>query len=313
MNCLERLSRWKTGEVISDAQFDTISAIVRKDRFSVFFELNALLYLGVVSLVGGIGWVVQEYAATFGDEAILFVLTALLLGCFYYCFSRALPYSYAFVESPNLALDYVLYLGCLTLGVELGYAEYRFHLMQGNWDYYLLASAGAFFVLAYRFDNRFVLSLALSTLAAWFGLRISRFSFYTGETLRRSGLMYGMLLIAAAIWFHRRNIKKHFTDTYFDIAGFVLFTSMISGVLQDESLIYLSGTIGLAAGAIAGGIRFNRFLFVVYGILFSYVAISYQFLHGVRLDSTAALLYLVLSGSLVVILTIGLARRLGRG
>ena len=125
--------------------------------------------------------------------------------------------------------------------------------------------------------------------------------------------MYGLVIVAAAVWLYRSNIKKHFTDTYFDIAGFVLFISMISGVFQDESLVYLAGTIGLAGAGIAAGIRFNRFLFVVYGIVFSYIAISYEFLHGLRIDSTGALLYLVLSGSLVIVLTVALARRVGRG
>jgi hypothetical protein len=312
MTCLERLSRWKEAGTLSELQFNSIAAIVRKDRFSVFFELNALLYLGVVSLVGGIGWAIQAYVATLGDAAILFGLTAILVGSLYYCFSHTLPFSAAQVESPNFVFDYVLYLGCLTTAVELGYIEYRFHILQAEWDYYLLGSALMFFLLAYRFDNRFVLSLALSTLAAWFGLRISRLSFYTDATLRHSGLVYGGLIIVAALLLHRRNIKKHFTDTYFDIGAFVLFISMVSGVFQEESFVYLAGTIGLAAAAIAGGIRFNRFLFVVYGILFSYIAISYEFLHGIPLDSTGPLLYLVLSGSLVIVLTIGLARRLGR-
>src|SRR5215471_11150665 len=104
MNCLERLSRWKAAGDISDAQFDAIAAIVRKDRFSVFFELNALLYLGVVSLVGGIGWVVQAYVEL-GDAGILTGLSVILLGSLYYCFSRGLPFSAAQVESPNFAFD----------------------------------------------------------------------------------------------------------------------------------------------------------------------------------------------------------------
>ncbi len=63
----------------------------------------------------------------------------------------------------------MLYLGSLTWSVELGYIESRFHLLSGQWDLYLLATAVLFFFLAYRFDNRFVLSLALSSLAGWFG------------------------------------------------------------------------------------------------------------------------------------------------
>src|SRR5207244_6671969 len=159
MTTLQRLADWRDAGVIRNDQYNAISSIVRKDRFSVFLELNALLYIGVLSLIAGIGLIIQTYLATLGDAAILSGLTALLVGCFYYCFSRAPSYSSLHVESPTLAFDYVLYLGCLTFGLELGYVESQFHLMQGQWDYYLLISAALFFVLAYRFDNRFVLSL----------------------------------------------------------------------------------------------------------------------------------------------------------
>jgi hypothetical protein len=46
MTPVERLSRWKAAGALSDTQFDSIAAVVRKDRFSVFFELNALLSPG---------------------------------------------------------------------------------------------------------------------------------------------------------------------------------------------------------------------------------------------------------------------------
>src|ERR1700688_4732381 len=108
MTTLQRLSLWKDTGAITAVQYDAISAIVRKDRFSVFFELNALLYLGVLSFVGGLAWVIRVYVATLGDAAILSGLTLILLASFCYCFFRALPFSSVQVESPNLALDYVL-------------------------------------------------------------------------------------------------------------------------------------------------------------------------------------------------------------
>ena len=104
MTTLQRLYNWKDAGAISDEQYRAICLLVRKDRFSVFLELNTLLYLGVLSLIAGIGWVIQAYLATLDDAAIISGLTALLLGSFYYCFSRALPYAAAAVESPTLAL-----------------------------------------------------------------------------------------------------------------------------------------------------------------------------------------------------------------
>jgi len=71
--------------------------------------------------------------------------------------------------------------------------EKRFHVLSGQWDLYLLASAGLFFFLAYRFDNRFVLSLALSSLAGWFGLTISHWPSHQDAEYRQYALLYCLM------------------------------------------------------------------------------------------------------------------------
>ena len=67
----------------------------------------------------------------------------------------------------------------------------------------MLLSAVVFFAAAYRFDNRFVLSLALSTLAAWFGIKLSRFGFRSADSLRVSALVYGALVAGTGIALQR--------------------------------------------------------------------------------------------------------------
>jgi len=296
--------------MITSAQHDTISALVRKDRFSVFIELNALFYLGVLSFVAGVGWVIQTYFASLGDAAILSGLSLLLCLSFYYSFSRARPFSTAKVESPNLAFDYVLYLGCLVFVLELGYLESRFQILRNNWDYYLLFSSLLFFALAYRFDNRFVLSLALSTLAGWFGVKISQFSLSYSGSLRPYALAYGSLVAAAGIWLRQRRIKKHFTETYLHIAANVLFVALLSGVFdKDGTWLYLSGLLALSIIAVVSGIRFRSFAFVAYATVYSYIGISAQVLRGTRSESAAALAYLVISGAAVILAMVFLARR----
>ena len=312
MTVLSRLSHWRETGAITAEQHDAIAALVRKDRFSVFIELNALLYLGVLSVVAGLGWVIQEYLTSLGDAAILSGLTVVLILSFYYCFSRSLPYSSAQVESPTPAFDYVLYLACLVFALELAYAENRFHLLQDEWDVYLLLSSLLYFGLAYRFDNRFVLSLALSTLAGWFGLRISRLPFTYGDSLRPYALVYGLIVAAVGTWLHHSGIKRHFTETYFHIATNVLFMALVSGVISDErSWLYLLGLLGMTTIAIIEGVRFGRFSFVAYGTIYGYIGLSAQLLRDSQLDSTIALSYLIISGSLVILSMIMLARHLG--
>src|SRR5262249_33219104 len=153
---------WRTADLITAEQHALLLALVRKQRFPVFLELNALLYLGVVAIAGGVAWTLREHFASVGDAAGPATLTSVCAGCFWYCFTRALPYAPERVAAPTFSFDYVLYLGCLVFAAGIAYLEYRFQVLGVDWHYYLLASAVLYFALAYRFDNRFVLSLALS-------------------------------------------------------------------------------------------------------------------------------------------------------
>ncbi len=313
MGVLTRLEQWKRTGAISSAQCDVLSALARNDRFCVFVELNTLLYLGVLSFVAGMGWMVATYSARLGDAAILSSLTLVFCWSLYYCFARALPYSHHCVEHPGLAFDYVLYLGCLVFAIELGYLDARVHPFQHDWDNSLLMASAVFFALAYRFDNRFVLSLALSSLAGWFGVRVSRFGLVPGGSLRVYALAYGGVVAAAGTSLHFAGIKKHFLEAYLHIAANVLFMALLSGVGSrgGDGVLYLLVLLGLAALAIAEGVRFRRFAFVVYGVLFGYAGISFRMLRDIG-SFSLALAYLVVSGTIVIVTLVVLARRFAR-
>ena len=70
-----QLEQWKQSGAISEAQFDAIAALVRRERFSVFVELNTLFYLGVVVVRGGRRLDDRRVAGRLGDTAILLSLT----------------------------------------------------------------------------------------------------------------------------------------------------------------------------------------------------------------------------------------------
>jgi hypothetical protein len=172
MNLLARLEHWKEQGAISPEQHALLATLSRGEPLSLFLELNVLLYAGVLAFVAGLGWTVTTWSHQLGDVLVLSVLSGMLAASFWYCLSRASAWSSLEAEAPTAIFDYVLYLGSLVWCVELAYLENRFHILSGQWDIYLLATALFFFFLAYRFDNRFVLSLALSSLAGWFGLTI---------------------------------------------------------------------------------------------------------------------------------------------
>lgn len=311
MSLLDDLARWKHSGAISASQHDAIAAIVRKESFSIFTELTALLYLGVVSLVGGVAWTARSYFAKLGDVTILAAVAIACVAAVGYCFARGGPYSNERREATGFGFDYVLYFGCLMLGVELGYLEFRFHLLQDNWDHYLLISSIVYFALAYRFDNEIVLSLALSTLAGWFGFRLVRWPWIPGS-LRVYALAYAasVALVGASLW--RARIKAHFLQTYMHVAVNVSLAALASGVMtRPLSVAYLGGLLLVAAASIATGLKFARFAFVIYGVIYAYVGVSEVLMHNAR-SGTMVALYFTISATAVVIGLVMLARGFGR-
>ncbi len=313
MNVLTHLEQWKAGGAISAAQYEALSALARKDRFSLFVELNTLLYLGVLAMVAGIGLTMTAYSARLGDAAILSCLTGVFCWCLHYCSVRALPYSRGEVAHPGLAFDYVLYLGCLVFGLDLGYLQSRFHLFGPDWDHSLLVASAAFFALAYRFDNRLVLSLGLSSLGAWFGVSLSRFGFLRGDSLRSYALAYGGVVAAAGTALHRAAVKKHFLETYLHVGAHVLFVALLSGVEgdRDASAWYLAALLGLAVFVVAAAVRFRRFAFLAYGVVYAYLGLSVRALRAFQ-SLNALLGYFIVSGTIVILALVAMARRFGR-
>ena len=311
MTTTDRLDGWKAVGVISEEQHAMLTALVRRERFSVFVELSALLYLGVLSIVGGLVWTFREYVASLGDVAILSVLALLMVLAFGYCFSRTPPYSNDEVEAPTLGFDYVLYFGCLVFSATLAFIETRFAIFQG-WDTHLLVAALVFGALAYRFDNRFVLSLALSTLAGYLGLKMAIFDTLHNDRVRFVALLFGAFLIGVGLLLNRQSIKKHFLDVYLQLGANAILLATMSGVLEPGiGFAYLAVLLILSATAIYLGVRQNRFAFVAYGTLYGYAGLSARLLNAVG-TPTLALMYFVVTGTIVVIALVVLARRFGR-
>ena len=283
-----------------------------ENPFSLFLELNILLYAGVLAFVAGLGWTISTWSQQLGDVLVLAILSAILAACFWYCFSRAPAWSPAETPSPSLVFDYVLYLGSLTWSVELAYLENRFHVLSGQWDLYLLATAGLFFFLAYRFDNRFVLSLALSSLAGWFGLTISHWPSHQDATYRQYAILYSLMVGVAGAILQRRGLKPHFFGTYLNIAANVLFWALLSGVFNRQGYgVWFLALLAACGASLAWGLTRRQFSFVAYAAVYGYVGVSSILIRDMS-GETAVLSYFVVTGVAMLVMLVLIARRFGR-
>jgi hypothetical protein len=312
MTILTRLQQWKEAGIISPEQHTLLAALSLGEPFSIFLELNILLYAGILAFVAGLGWTLSTWSQQLGDVVVLAILSAMFAAALGYCFSHAAAWSPAEMPKPGLVFDYVLYLGSLIWSVELSYLETRLHLLSGHWDLYLLATAGLFFFLAYRFDNRFVLSLALSALAGWFGLTISHWTSHQDPAYRQYAILYSLMVGGGGAALQRGGLKPHFFGAYLNIAANVLFWALLSAVFEREGYVMWLLCLLTACGAsLAWGLTRRQFSFVAYAAVYGYVGVSAVLVRDMH-DAATVLGYFVFTGVAMLVLLVQITRRFGR-
>jgi hypothetical protein len=312
MTILVRLEHWREQGAISPEQHAYLAGLCRGEPVSLFLELNVLLYAGVLAFVAGLAWTVTTWSQQLGDVLVLAILSTILIACFWYCFSRAPVWSPAETPAPTAVFDYVLYLATLVWCVELAYLENRFHVLSGKWDFYLLASAVLFFFLAYRFDNRFVLSLALSSLAGWFGLTISHWPSHQDAAYRQYAVLYCVVVGLGGMLLQRRGLKPHFFGTYLNVAANVLFWAILSGVFNWRGYgIWFLALLLTCGASLAWGLSRRQFAFVAYSAVYGYVGVSSILIRGMH-DEVLVLGYFVITAVAMLVALVRIARRFGR-
>ena len=209
----EFVAELKAKNIIDEAAAARLDEIETRRRVPLGRELHALFYLGAVCVLAGVGAAVRDRLDQIGPPTIVAALALAAAACFAYVAKTARSFSPARVAAPNAAFDYVLYLGCGLTGILAGYLEWKWHLLGDFWDLYLFAAGLACVGLAYRCDNRLVLSTGLMNLAGWIGVRFRRWDVPT-LGVRAAAFALGATLIALGEVTRRTKVKEHFEGIY---------------------------------------------------------------------------------------------------
>lgn len=279
--------------------------------FSLHWELKTLLYLGVLLLNVGLGYIVYENIDSIGHTVIILLIGALSAACFWYAIRHRQPFSKNEVESPTPYFDYILLLGCLAFLVMEGYWQYQYQLFGTRYGLATFIPMVLFFGLAYWFDNRGVLALALTALASWLGLTLAPQNILTDNdfnsaALVNTGIFLGVLLATLAFVSERMEFKKHFSATYLNFGVHILMISCLAGMMSLDVLTVYFPLLCLAAGFFLWYARSRgSFYFLLVAVLYGYIGFTYLFFSvSDSLDFTVYLLYFILScGGILVFLT----------
>jgi hypothetical protein len=256
------------GGAIADAARDTSLRLEQRQVFSVRRELLVALYLGVATLVGGVGLLIKSNLDRIGPLALL---TGILMASIL-CYAVALRARSSGRER-SLGEDYVLLLGALLFSAAVGYAEVQFHLFGDGWSRHLLLLAGWHAATAYWLRSRLVLSVALTAFAAWLGVE-ARLGTVVDPLYPRFGAGSRSLLCALVFYlgsrFHLADSPDSgggFREVYLQFAANFGFWGALA-LVGDASTRWLGALILLGLAVIVGrfGLRERRQSFLLYAV-----------------------------------------------
>lgn len=297
---------------ISKDSYQRIETRHSSGLFSLNFELKTLLYAGVLLLSTGLGVLIYKNIDTIGHMAIILFIGTISLLCFAYCTRESKPYSNTKVDSPGMMFDYTLLFGCLTFVSFVGYLQYQYSVFGDHSDWAALVPALVFFAAAYYFDHLGVLSLAITTFAAYIGIAITPLELlknndFSSDRLIYSGLVLGAALVGVAWVLSKRNVKKHFTFTYLNFATHMLFVFCLAGLFKNETpLLFTPVFIALVGVGLWQAISERSFYILLISVLYGYIGLTYLIInylfHSLNDNEIIILLFYFIGSSIGVII-----------
>jgi hypothetical protein len=204
--------------LLPPAQAAAIADDERTRPFSLHYELRAFLYLGSTLLAGGVGILVYQHLASIGHEVIIGAIALVMVASFAYANHHRASFTWGVAPRTSIAADYLLLLGCLLFLVLEGYLQLQYGVFGSRYGLATVLPAALFFYLAYLFDHRGVLSLAITALATWVGVSVAPLTLFSeglpSRELSGPGLGLGLALLAVGLASEQLRRKPHFAYTY---------------------------------------------------------------------------------------------------
>jgi hypothetical protein len=201
--------------LISETEFSQINAYRKLDIFSLHNELRALLYLSVTLFTSGIGILIYQNIDTIGHQVLLGLLFLTIVVCYYFCFKNAPKFEKTQTEFKNPMYDYLLLLATILTCTFIGYLQFQYKTFGTQYGLATLIPTIISFACAYYFDNKSILSIAITGLAAYIGLTVNPQALLESETFNTnslgfSAILLGIAMIVWSIYCDKIDLKKHF-------------------------------------------------------------------------------------------------------
>jgi hypothetical protein len=250
-------------------------ALERGEIFSVFEEVRLVLYAAVAAITAGVGILLQQNLDRIGPITLMAVLALVAAACYATAIRTRIRR-----ETRSTGSDYLLLLGALIASADVGYAESQFHWLGSQWSWYLLILAALHATAAYTLESRLVLSVAITSLAAWIGVDAHVASlFQLNSPVRNSGLeaiICGALILGWREIHRRLGGVASFHDVLDHFAANFGFWGALALCHDPHTRFAAVAVLCIfAVASIINGLRTDREAFVIYGVAYEACGLCY--------------------------------------
>jgi hypothetical protein len=228
---------------ITEQQFEAIRAYQGSNLFSVHNELKFLLYLSMLMFTSGIGILIYQNIDTIGHTAILGLLLLVTLTCFYFCFKNHEGFKKDEAQFPNPLYDYLVLTAVILSCTFVGYLQFQYQTFGTHYGLATLVPTIISLFCAYYFDNKSVLSIGITGMAAYLGLSADPKHVFENEMIDNTylsyiGLAFGLTLLLWVLYATKINLKKHFNLVYLTFSLHLIGIASIVNLFQDYWLAF---------------------------------------------------------------------------
>ena len=266
-------------DLITDDQYQQIEAYQKLEIFSLHTELRLLIYFAVSLFCGGIGLFIANNIDTIGHTAVLSIFFLCILACYYFSYKNAPRFSWNKTDFVNVIYEYLVLTAVILSSIFIGYLQFQFSAFGQNYSVATLLPTVVAFATAYYFDNKNVLSIAITGLIATIGLSINPRNLLEGavfasEFLSVSGVVLAVILLGWGIYSVKKRLKSHFSPLYFQFSLHLMGIIGIANMNENYWPLYMM-LLGIYFYYIIRISMQTRSLFLfVFSIFYSYIILA---------------------------------------
>jgi hypothetical protein len=305
------LNQLKAANLIDSEDEMRIKNAESNKPFSIHWELKTMLYLGVILLNIGLGYLIYLNIDTIGHVAIIGLISLICGACFYYAARNAAPFSFKENKSPTPYFDYAVLLGCLTFLIVEGYLQFQYTVFGTKYGLATFIPTLLFFPVAYYFDNRGALSLAIISLGAWLGISITPLDVlnqndFSNHSLVFTGILLGIFLYLMGLISELKDIKKHFAFSYFNFGIHLFFICVLIALFNfNQAFIYSILIILGLIFTVFYAKKTASFYFFLAAVIYGYFALTYLIIKALENSGdsfNSILLYFIFTSPMLIAL-----------